>query len=551
MKRVLSILATIGLLLTACEPMVQEPTNDESNLLISTPIVTIGAEGGIGEIIYTISQPTEGVEVEATTATEWIADITVAEKITFSVETNTSSEQRVGFINVNYGAEEYTIGVQQLGKEESGNYVKISLTPRKITAPAMGGAQSVSYTISGAEEEAIANVVSNNEWITDITVDAEQITFMVAKNSSSQEREAKLSVSYDTAEAIITVTQEGAVNNVTLTASTTTARVGESVTFRVEYAGEDVTSESSICDYYTNEEIANPMTFTEVSERAFYAKYDGASSKVLSISVFPASTPDFPADSDAANYNFKYRMLLIDHTGTDCGYCPNMMDELKIIEEDPAYNDYFNIAMAHSYNTSDPAYSNTALTIRYYYQKTLGVLTGFPTLTYNYQYKNSANANITYIKSNFQKLKKESQDAAVAVSTKLDGDKIIISASLKSKRARHYKFNILLLEDNIYGSQYGAYYDWMNYHNNAIRSSYAPISQSDISGAEWGYVNANSVQHKVFEMTIENSRIVKQNCKVLVIIAAQDSDYENKYEVINTTMCELNQSAPFEYRDAN
>lgn len=550
MKRALSLLATLVLLLTACEPTTQGPADAESNLILSTTIVNMGAEGGIGEVPYTISQPTEGLEVEASSTTEWISDITVAEKITFTVEANTSSEQRVGYINVGYGAEEYTIGVQQQGKGASDGEINISVKPRKFTVPAMGGAQSMSYTITGAEEGAIANVIADDEWITDITVDAEQIGFVVAKNSSSQKRSTKLRVSYRTAEVTIPVNQEGAVNEVILTASTTATRVGQSITLRVEYAGEDVTSDATICDYYTHEEISNPVTFTEEGERALYAKYDDATSKVLSISVFPASTPDFPVDSDAANYNFKYRMLLIDHTGTDCGYCPLMMASLREIEEDPAYNDYFNIAMAHSYNTSDPAYSNTALTIRYYYQKTLGVLTGFPTLTYNFQHNQSAGSNITYIKSNFNKLKKESQDAAIAVATKLDGSNLIISASLKSKSARLYKFNILLLEDNIYGSQYGAYEEWMNFHNNAIRSSYAPIGQSDITGTDWGFVAANSVQHKVFEMPISDNRIVKQNCKVLVIITAQDANYGNKFEVVNTTMCEINQSAPFEYRDA-
>ena len=88
----------------------------------------------------------------------------------------------------------------------------------------------------------------------------------------------------------------------------------------------------------------------------------------------------------------------------------------------------------------------------------------------------------------------------------------------------------------------------MSTHNNAIRASYATISQSDISGAEWGYVAAESTSHKVFELPIENTNWVKSNCKVLVIIAAQDANYGNKYEVVNTTMCDLNESKPFEYR---
>ena len=520
----------------------------ESNLIVNTSIIVVDAEGGEGEILYTISQPVEGVEVEVTTTSEWISDIAVAESIRFTVEPNTTSESRVAIINIYYGADKCSVGVQQSGTNGGVDDISIAVQSRKVKVSAVGGEQSVDYAIIGGTEGAIVEAVADVNWITDINVDSESVAFVVAKNISSKQREATLTLSYESASATVTVTQEGAVNEVVLTASTTTPRVGKSVSFSVVYAGEDVTAESVICDYYTREELPNPVTFDEVGERAVVAQYGGNTSKVLSITIFSADSPEFPVDSDASNYNFKYRMLLIDHTGTDCGYCPNMMQSLKIIEEDPAYNDYFNIAMAHSYNTSDPAYSNTALTMRYYYQKTLGVLTGFPTLTYNYQYGDSAGSNISYVKHHFGKLKKESTDAAVAVAATLDGDKVIVSASLKSKQARHYKFNILRLEDDIYGSQYGASQSWMNYHNNAVRSCYAAVSQMDISGEEWGYVGAETTSYKVFEMTISDSRIVKQNCKVLVVITAQDSQYGNKYEVVNTTMCGLDESKPFEYR---
>lgn len=534
----------------ACEPMTETPVGgDEDNLVVLTSVINIDAEGGVAEIPYTISQPTEGVTLEVTTSSEWITDINIAESIELTIAPNTLAESRVAIIDIKYGADQCGVAVQQAGaKGGNDNGIKITVQPRKVMVSAAGGQSSVEYLISGAEVGAMVDATADVEWISDITVDNRYVTFVVAKNKSTEQRVGTLTLSYESMTEEVAITQEGAVADVVLTASTTTPRVGESITFSVIYDGEDITAVSKICDYYTNEEIANPATFDEVGERAFVAKYDGKTSKVLSITVNPANAPDFPEDSDADNYNFKYRMLLIDHTGTDCGYCPYMMESLKTIEEDPAYNDYFNIAMAHSYNTSDPAYSNTALTMRYYYQKTLYVLTGFPTLTYNYQYGDSAGSNISYVKNHFNKLKKESADAAVAVAAELVGDKIVVSASLKSKVSRSYKFNILLLEDDIYGKQSGAYYTWMNTHNNAIRASYAAVNQADITGTEWGYVSAETTSNKVFEMTIGDSRVVKANCKVLVIIAAQDSQYGNKYEVVNTTMCDLGESKPFEYR---
>jgi thiol-disulfide isomerase/thioredoxin len=547
MRKLLLFAALIATMFASCDMLEDRPSSDESNFLVLTKLVEIAAEGGEGVIEYTISQPTEGLEVSATTNDEWITNITVEKSVRFSVAENKDKEQRVGFITLAYGAEEHTVGVQQAGG--SGNSVTIFLEQRKLEVTAKGGEYEIGYTMSGAEEGAIPEVKCEAEWIDELNIDGEKLSFVVAKNPSVEQRKANITLSYGGVAVQAVITQKGATHEVILTVSNTTPRVGQSITFSVEYAGEDVTSEAKICNYYTSEVIANPVTFNEVGEHAIVAKYDGQTSNDVSVAVYSAVTPDFPVDGDAENYNFKYRMLLIDHTGTDCGYCPYMMQSLKEIEEDPAYNDYFNIAMAHSYNMSDPAFSNSALTMRYYYQKTLKVLTGFPTLTFNYQYPDSAGSNISYIYRHLDTLKKERQSAAVAVATKIDGDKIVVSASLKSKEARHYKFNIFLLEDNIYGSQSNAYESWMNIHNNAIRDSYSVLSNSDITGSDWGYISAESTSSKVFEMAIPSTVIRRSELKVLVVIAAQDSQYNNKYEVVNTTMCKLGASVPFEYVD--
>ena len=39
------------------------------------------------------------------------------------------------------------------------------------------------------------------------------------------------------------------------------------------------------------------------------------------------------------------------------------------------------------------------------------------------------------------------------------------------------------------------------------------------------------------------------SCSAAISVAAQDSQYNNKYEVVNTTMCKLGASVPFEYVD--
>lgn len=553
MKKIFTLFTIISVLISACEPLPTPiPDNgntDEKNLLITDSVINVTAQGGEFAIIYSISQEVEGVELEASTPTAWITDLVVADKITFKVAKNREVEQRVGFINVSYGADEYTIGVEQKGWGDKSD-IKLDVETTKVMLSAVGTSVEVKYTLTGADEEGAMPkaTLENADWVKNIVVDGEKVSFDVDTNLSTQERKTKLYLNYDTATATITIIQEGSLEEAVLTASTNVMRVGESVDFSVVFAGKDVTNESTFHEYYTNEQVSNPATFSKVGEYAIYAKYNGESSNLVSISVFDASVPEFPVDSNPKNYDFKHRMLLIDHTGTNCGYCPLMMLRLKELEEDPTYNDYFNLAVSHSYNSSDAASSTTSFMLSQYYQSILKVLTGYPTLTFNYQFGDSAGSNMTYIKKHFEALRKESVTTAVAVSTKLDGNKIVVSTSLKSKEADLYKINILLLEDNIYSKQYNASEDWMNYHNNAVRDAYPELVYTDITGTEWGYVGAESTTHKVFELPITSSSIVKQNCKVLVIIAAKSAEYDNKFEVVNTTLCGVNQSKPFEYR---
>ena len=366
--------------------------------------------------------------------------------------------------------------------------ISLELGGTTLTFEAEGGNSSIAYRLTGADNEARPEATADVEWISDITVNSQNIAFTIAPNDSNEERTATLTATYADQSASITIIQNG-----------------------VENSGNE--------DNEDNEDNDNGGEATEF-------------------------------DGEPNNYNFKHRILLIDHTGTDCGYCPYMMVALKEVEEDPIYSDYFNIAMAHSYNQSDKAYSRAALIIRGYYQVTMKILTGFPTLTFNYQYKGKSGQYTDEIKNHISKLKKESTDAAVAVRAELVDDKIMVDAVLKSKVARNYKINILLLEDGIYSKQYNASEDWMNTHNNAIRDSYfdLPTDYSDISGVEWGDVEAMTTEQKSFEVPISKSDWVKENCKVLVIISAPDAEYGNKYEVVNTTMCNLGQTKPFEYR---
>ena len=82
---------------------------------INASNVTIDADATTGEIAYTITNPVDDETLTATSETSWISNIQVgAEKVTFSTEINTGTEERVGHITLAYeGATDKVISVTQ------------------------------------------------------------------------------------------------------------------------------------------------------------------------------------------------------------------------------------------------------------------------------------------------------------------------------------------------------------------------------------------------------------------------------------------------------
>ena len=76
----------------------------------------------------------------------------------------------------------------------------VALDKQSISVKAEGGNYSVGYTIENAKEGAELSVVNDAEWIVDITVEANNITFVVEPNESAEAREAELSVEYPEAD---------------------------------------------------------------------------------------------------------------------------------------------------------------------------------------------------------------------------------------------------------------------------------------------------------------------------------------------------------------
>ena len=77
----------------------------------------------------------------------------------------------------------------------------ITLALAEVEAAAEGGNYSVNYSVANSVESAMLTVVEDVEWITDVNIEADKISFTVVANSSKDERVATISVEYPEAEA--------------------------------------------------------------------------------------------------------------------------------------------------------------------------------------------------------------------------------------------------------------------------------------------------------------------------------------------------------------
>lgn len=557
MRRVLfSTIALFALLFGSCELLPTDEGNNNTNTevgdqfrVVSSSYIEMPAEGGNAEIEYVIDTEVEGAKLTASSATEWIKDIEVNDTVTFTVEVNTTIEGRLGSITLSYDKTTVVIAVDQLGREVNSNAVLTVTSDRTLNFSANGGEGIITYTLTGANEDDKPIVTTNDEWIKEIVVESDKVNFFVEANNTTSIRRGSIVLTYGSYTFTTQIKQEAQSSIPQLSASSTTIRLGESVSFTVTLANNDVTASSTIYDYYTKTEVSNPYTPTEVAERVFFAKYNGTSSNVFTVTVVPSDTPILPADSAPDSYDFNQRILLVSHTGAGCGYCPPTKQAFKDAEESVGYKDKFNTVYSYSFASTEACYSSAAKTLWNYYVnvcKTGDYLSGYPSFTTNFCFNYTGKTNIT---DRIDEFWDKNVSASVALATKRDGNKLVVNAAVKSKKDQNIKIALWLLEDDVYATQSNASASWMHTHHNVMRDGITGLSSTDIAGVDFGYVNAYTTYERVmdFELFVANSWNIN-NCKLIAIISAPSSKYDGKYEVVNTAICEIGGSVGFDYK---
>lgn len=551
MRGISLLFASLALLLASCTETGEEsqPTTPKLSVDIEG-IIKVGAEGGDITINYSISNPVEGLELEVTTDEDWIGNITIAESITLYVDVNNSSEQRVGMITLSYGTEHVTIALEQ-SAAELGSDIKFDITSeRKMAFGAKGAEGSITFTIEDDEQsEPQPTAEVDADWLHINNITTEAVNFTVERNTATTKRSTKLTLSYKGLVLTVFIDQAAASNEVTLKADKAVVKSGEQVTFKVIYEEEDVTADATIHANYTNEELSNPYTTTESGELSFYAKYNGIKSKICSVTVTPAYAPELPEDSNPESYDFNQRMLIVDHTGLGCAYCPGVKQAIHDTQEKAEYKDKFNVVYAYTFSSNEVCYSAAARTLWNYYVgicSTGDKLTGYPSFTTNYCFNYTGKYQL---EQRIDDLWDENPAASIAYAAKIVDDKIVVSASVKSSVSQQYKLSLWVLENDIYAKQTAATAEWMNTHSSVMRDAPTGVSNSDISGIDFGYVEAGTTLSRILEFDLFcANHWNKENFSLIAILSAPSEKYNGKYEVVTTSMCEFGSEVGFDYK---
>lgn len=119
LRNLFYLLLALPLFIAGCTESedVDKPAPQDVKLeLTSEATMSFEAEGGNGEISYTLENIIEGVGLTATCEANWVSDITIGDKITFVVAAN-EGEARDTKIVVGYSDKSFEVAIQQAAYE--------------------------------------------------------------------------------------------------------------------------------------------------------------------------------------------------------------------------------------------------------------------------------------------------------------------------------------------------------------------------------------------------------------------------------------------------
>ncbi len=304
------------------------------------------------------------------------------------------------------------------------------------------------------------------------------------------------------------------------------------------------------------------FTAAKAGEHKIIASYGTQFSKELVIYAVSVEIPETPADPNPGSTDFKTRVLVVEHTGTNCGYCPPMKTLVHEAMADEAFADRMVLTTCHTFNESDPAYFNEKAFM------TFNGVSGHPYIYMDsYLSFNDYRKTPDYFKSLVNGLydAKDGAAAGIAVNSVLTDNEVVIKASVKAAETGSYRVGAYLLEDGIKGNQISATADWMHIHDGVISNVDAKYFSNSGAARYYGHSIGEIEKGKTGEYVfvwdldaIQNARqigcsredFVRENLRLAVFTTTigKDANGREFYYVNNVIECPIDGQTPYEYK---
>lgn len=337
-------------------------------------------------------------------------------------------------------------------------------------------------------------------------------------------------------------------------------------TFTIKFNGKVVESGYKIYKNGTETKLptdANKKPYFEsktTGTYSFYVTYnitESTKNKPISVQVINDAIPDRAEDPNPTSTSFKRRAMVMQFTGTNCGFCPYIIEPLETMAADAAYKDKFSWAAIHTYNLdSDPDPAEPSNSTDKQKLPSIYGISGYPTVLVDIgTMVGNSNNNIALNLANLKKAVDNSvanpASAGISATMTLDENNRVVTArvSVKAKDAKVYRVSMWLIEDKINGVQNGS--STIKSHDNAVRY----VARGADGSADYvGYLlndgkamSAGQVCDYVFAVNISNQSIRLANCQLLFFVT---TSVGNSYTVVNSAVTkDLKTAMPFEYNN--
>ncbi len=319
--------------------------------------------------------------------------------------------------------------------------------------------------------------------------------------------------------------------NIYIYPSAQMVETGTDVTFSIYQGYNNITDDSNVNLYIydgTDSTLLDEMsyTITELKDYTFYATYTFAGET-------NSSEHKTVSGMEWNDSVFARRTLVIQCTGTGCGWCPGATATIRNYVNTYGDDDAIFIG-AHGYNTSDIMNNKASLQLI----SNLNI-TGFPTILvgsiaigkatdvdfldiYNGAYITNESGLASVIES----LTKSEASTGIKASSSIESDGVAINAEIMVRDEGKYGVGAMVLEDGIYATQsifdslsFIDFEDYdINYHNNVLQGIY-PLD-SYLYANIGGIATQSARSGYTFDCTIPYSEMSTlnetNNCSIVV-----------------------------------